>query len=76
MKKSREELSARRKKLNRGEKSSRNLQRRFTITIIIFNNDVTQSPTQEIHRRIETSQVERKNKPLNLNGQHQTVYQK
>ena len=45
---------------------------RCTITIIICNSDdTTQLHTQEMHRRIQTKYIARKNQPPNVYGRHE-----
>ena len=51
--------------------------RRCTITITICNSyNASQSHSQEMHSRIQTQEITRKDQPIKVHGQHKTVCQK
>ena len=70
-------IDSRRKKLNRRKDPVRHIPGKCIITITIRNSDdATQSHSQEMHSRIQTQLIARKDQPLNVNRRHQTVRKK
>ena len=70
-------IDNRRKKLSRGKDPNRHIPGRCIITITICNNDdAAQSHHKEMHSRIKTQLIARKDQPLDVHGSHQNAYQK